>query len=248
MAGALMRFERLIESIVESAVGRTSRLKIHPIDIAKRLSRLMEAEETIGVSGRVVPNVYEVQLSADDFANFGNASGTIERELVNYLVDTAAERQVTFRAAPEVRLISDSDVSRGTFRARALNEVPVRSGERRKAEVGTETRVHYSPESAHPLDVESANAQLMGLHGDTWPMRVGETVIGRALDNDLVFDDPRVSRRHVTIVFDSQTCRLTDLDSTNGTLVNGQRTQIAFLHSGDHISLGGVDLWVRGRW
>lgn len=69
--------------------------------------------------------------------------------------------------------------------------------------------------------------------------------IGRAVGVDFVLDAPLVSRVH---------CRLTslaegalevhDLESTNGTFVNGQRVQTARLVQGDRLRVGGVELLV----
>lgn len=50
-----------------------------------------------------------------------------------------------------------------------------------------------------------------------------ELTVGRLLDCELVIDDPSVSKRHAVLRWDSRTrqCYLTDLGSTNGTLLNG---------------------------
>src|SRR5947209_12114478 len=45
--------------------------------------------------------------------------------------------------------------------------------------------------------------------------------IGRAPDNMIVIDDPSVSNRHAQLELSGETYRLKDLDSTNGTKVNG---------------------------
>src|SRR3989442_11418097 len=45
--------------------------------------------------------------------------------------------------------------------------------------------------------------------------------IGRAPDNMIVIDDPSVSNRHALLELSGETYRLKDLDSTNGTKVNG---------------------------
>lgn len=51
----------------------------------------------------------------------------------------------------------------------------------------------------------------------------GTTSIGRAEENDLVIRDPSVSRYHARMELDAGICTLTDLDSGNGTFVNGER-------------------------
>ena len=50
-------------------------------------------------------------------------------------------------------------------------------------------------------------------------------IIGRGPDVDLAFDDAEMSRQHVILDFRRGAYRLRDLDSTNGTLLNGNRVQ-----------------------
>jgi pSer/pThr/pTyr-binding forkhead associated (FHA) protein len=66
--------------------------------------------------------------------------------------------------------------------------------------------------------------------------------IGRRLENQLVIDDPRVSRNHAQLRAIKGRFVLFDLNSTGGTYVNGQRTSQTVLYPGDVISLAGVSL------
>jgi hypothetical protein len=70
-----------------------------------------------------------------------------------------------------------------------------------------------------------------------------DTRIGRERDNDIVLTDPRISRHHATIGYEAGNWTITDLNSANGTLVNGipiMAPQV--LQDGDTISLGDTDL------
>ncbi len=62
--------------------------------------------------------------------------------------------------------------------------------------------------------------------------------IGREEGNAVQLNDERISRYHIKILEDNQHIVLTDLDSTNGTRVNGQDTQLRILRFGDLISVG----------
>src|SRR5262245_21092898 len=62
--------------------------------------------------------------------------------------------------------------------------------------------------------------------------------IGREEGNVIRLNDERVSRFHAKIQFDSEDVIITDLDSTNGTRVNGMPVQIRRLKAGDQIALG----------
>jgi ABC-type multidrug transport system ATPase subunit len=69
--------------------------------------------------------------------------------------------------------------------------------------------------------------------------RQSELSLGRAPENDLVFDSPTVSRRHALIRIDNGRCVLTDLNSTSGTFVNGQSVRgTAEIVDGDEVTVG----------
>jgi hypothetical protein len=70
-------------------------------------------------------------------------------------------------------------------------------------------------------------------------LRIGLNSIGRLPDNDVVIDDPCVSRRHCAILVHSDlTCELHDIASKNGTTINGHRLQgPTRLREGDEINL-----------
>ncbi len=73
--------------------------------------------------------------------------------------------------------------------------------------------------------------------------RVFETLstpmtIGREEGNSIQLNDDRVSRFHVKIQEDNSRLVLTDLESTNGTKVNGEDIQLRILRFGDMITLG----------
>jgi pSer/pThr/pTyr-binding forkhead associated (FHA) protein len=63
-------------------------------------------------------------------------------------------------------------------------------------------------------------------------------LVGRGPDVDVVFDDPEMSQRHVAIEFRRGRFHATDLESTNGTRVNGTGIATSELSHGDRIQAG----------
>jgi pSer/pThr/pTyr-binding forkhead associated (FHA) protein len=63
-------------------------------------------------------------------------------------------------------------------------------------------------------------------------------VIGRHADNDIVIDHMGVSGKHARISLEGEAVVLTDLQSTNGTFVNGLRVERVELRPNDWISVG----------
>ncbi len=75
--------------------------------------------------------------------------------------------------------------------------------------------------------------------GKTFPLEGEVLTIGRETGNLIIINDAEVSRKHCQFVFQGGKYVLTDLGSTNGTFVNGQRlTGQHILQSGEVISLG----------
>ncbi len=71
-----------------------------------------------------------------------------------------------------------------------------------------------------------------------WTGRVQELIAGRASDCDVVLGDRSVSRRHAHLLFRDGGWILVDLDSTNGTTLNGVPIGRSRLHPGDRVLLG----------
>jgi pSer/pThr/pTyr-binding forkhead associated (FHA) protein len=65
--------------------------------------------------------------------------------------------------------------------------------------------------------------------------------VGRGPDNAIRIDDPSVSDRHAQLQCVGDIYRLKDLDSTNGTLVNGQKINETALRFGDRIRFGKIE-------
>jgi pSer/pThr/pTyr-binding forkhead associated (FHA) protein len=75
--------------------------------------------------------------------------------------------------------------------------------------------------------------------GKVFPLEKGEIVIGRDLNNDVVINDPEISRRHARLYAQGSTYVLEDLGSTNGTFVGGQRLTGAYpMRVGELITSG----------
>jgi hypothetical protein len=75
--------------------------------------------------------------------------------------------------------------------------------------------------------------------GKIFPMEGDVITIGREAGNGIVINDAEVSRKHTQFVFQGGKYIVTDLGSTNGTFVNGQRlTGQHILQPGEVISLG----------
>ena len=82
--------------------------------------------------------------------------------------------------------------------------------------------------------------------GRRLPLMPGENVLGREPEGGINLDSPTVSRRHARILISATHVTLEDLDSKNGTFLQGQRvSSVVRLTNGDEIRAGSVVLRFR---
>lgn len=103
--------------------------------------------------------------------------------------------------------------------------------------------------AGRPAGARDASASCLLIDrqtGRTFTGRAPSAVIGRERSQaDVVLRDPNVSRRHAQLTFDGRDWRITDLNSTNGTLVNDVDVSECVLRDGDLITVGLVNLEFR---
>jgi len=79
-----------------------------------------------------------------------------------------------------------------------------------------------------------------GFEGMEYELTREETIIGRNPTTDITLLDENISREHTLVLFDAEnaTYSIEDLQSTNGTKVNGKRLRSATLQHDDEIEIG----------
>lgn len=76
--------------------------------------------------------------------------------------------------------------------------------------------------------------------GQTFEFDADEITIGRTDENDVVLYEGGVSRQHAKIAFDGQHFSVSDMESANGTTLNGSKIASEVLEDGDQIGIGAV--------
>jgi hypothetical protein len=207
----LQGFERRLERLVEGTFNKAFRSGLQPVEIGRRIVRVLDDGRTLGVSGRhVIPNNIGVYLSPADSERFQSFAEALARELAEAARQHARDEGAQFLGPVTVTLVSDDSLKKGAFDV--------------VAEIS-----------------EGAGGQVGSLVlSDGRRIRLGEdtTVLGRNSDNTVPLADPRASRKHAEIRATADGFLLVDLDSMNGTKVNGVLVREHVLHDGDEIAVG----------
>ncbi len=243
--GILQRIEGFLERLFEAPAGRLG-ARLQPVSLAKRIERAMDTTKSFREDGVIVPNEFDLHLHPTDFATFESYRSALEDDLAHGVLTRARHEHYTLVARPHVRLIADTGVSRGDVRVAA--KVVDGGGERlrpdRPMTVTTDTVVLRSREPESP---ESAKRAYLLVATDGQPavqFDLGGPLItvGRASDNDVIVDDPLVSRHHCQLKLQHGAYGFVDLGSRNGSTVNGQSVQEVALGPGDLIRVGNTSI------
>jgi len=249
----LERLEAAASRVIEGWSARLFRARLQPVQIAKRVIRAMEAHQTISLAKTFVPNSYLVSLSPSDYAQFEQYKRSLERDLAEAVLGAARDRSFTLLAYPTVELEQDADISPGDLRvACALvdasgEEVPANEPERLGGVETGHTMIldRDALRAARPRAPQGAIVAREGSVRREVPLTAEPITVGRDPKNDIVLDDRRVSRRHAEVRLRLGRYTLYDLQSTNGTFVNGRRIAEMVLSDDDRITIGGAELLVR---
>jgi hypothetical protein len=251
----LRNIEHKIESLFEGVFGRAFRTHVQPVELARKLVKEMEDHRTISVSRVYVPNEYTVYLSPPDREQFENYEESLIAELQDYLAENARRERYVLLSPPKVRLESDADLAVGEFgiatrmvqaeRPAAAEQPPVPDVEPGATMVYKPAQPETQAVSPEELGMEREVA-ILTFDGQRREIDKRKFVIGRSRDCDIQLGDPNVSRRHAELRQEGAAYWIIDLDSTNGTEVNGRRLKRAKLKTGDQITVGSTRL-VFGR-
>ena len=207
------RLEQACAQFIERTFAKSFPSDVEPAQIARKLVATMEAQTRGEDSRPSAPSVYAVYVSPADFERLEEHREYLEEAWVDLLRDLAAKVGVAFvDGEPGVTMSARPSVPLGAI----------------AIEVGDAARA-----SAH-----FALRMIKGLPVDGVYSIAGTTRVGRGDESEIVLLDPSVSRAHAVVEFAAGEPVVRDLDSTNGTYVNGRRIRVESLRDGDELRFG----------
>ena len=258
--GLLTAVEQGIDSLVRRVFPKRQGDAVQPVEIAREMAKAMESRRTVSVDAVYVPNVYWASVHPGDFEALRPVMNTVKRDAAAYIERIAQKRGLSFAGPVRLEVVAESSVEPGRVSVTAEFEEATRDegapfdrleSAPFKAQAGAAdapTRLYPAVSDKtlvriRPGEEGCGLAWLEVTSGPEKGRRVflhpGQRyVIGRAEGTDLVLADTRVSKRHAELRFHGGEWRILDLDSTNGTRINGRSVREEALSDGDEVAVG----------
>ena len=253
--GFLKHIEKRMESLVEGVFGRAFRRQIHPVEIAKGLTKQMDEGRMVSISRTYAPNDFTVHLSKEDTESIRAYRASLEDELIQYASTHAENKNYHLMTPPRIRFETEDTLRFGEFGVTA--KLTGGDGPREKGapqDTSGQTRIFRTEESTGgEIDQGTAAisadvARRHGLAREIVEVVLGDEKyqlegrgpwsVGRSQENDIVITDPNVSRKHARILRADNGFVVEDLGSTNGTLLDGAPIDRERIEGGDELTFG----------
>jgi hypothetical protein len=222
----LARFERLARRLIEGSFRSLFGGPLASLDLGPHLARAVEDGSRDGRA----PNRIEIRLHPADHEAVLTAHPAVHGELIGFVQTLSQQLGLVLPRPPQIQLLVDEKVRRRT--------VVVETAHWSAADETTQMRAGRRPDSYEALQAREAFLIVEGQRHV--PLRKQAISLGRRPDNDIVINNPNVSRHHAQVRWRYGRFVIYDLGSRGGTRVNGQLIRECVLHPGDVILLSTV--------
>lgn len=228
---ALSRLETRLSSIVEGSAARLFPDRRTPQGVTHSLVEAMRNSVHSGPDGiPEVANLYVLVVHPDQVEPLLSNPAFLD-ELASLLRQASLEGGLRLSGPLVLRVEPGWDLAPGEVQVRAQYSL---------SDLSPTTGLPVFPDVSSNTIPRDAFLIVDGVR--VFALETAIINVGRREDNQLVIDDPRVSRLHAQLRLVRGSFVIFDLDSTGGTFVNGQRVRQYSLRAGDVISLAGVPL------
>lgn len=204
--------ENRLERLFERTLSRPFKGGLQPIEIGQRIIREVDLTRRLSTQGQLSPNEIKVWLSPLDADRFEGFQKALISELAETVRQHAVSEGYNFVGPVNVEVFIDDDLKTG--------------------DVAVQTE----------FVAGDSQPRLLLDDGRTFKVTDSPLVIGRSPDVDVVINDSNVSRRHAEVWRTSDGVAVRDLQSTNGTFVNGHRISAVSLSPRDDLTIGPLHL------
>ncbi|MDN5732395.1 MAG: DUF3662 domain-containing protein [Yaniella sp.] len=245
--GILDGLENILERSVRKIFSAGGSKGIKPVEVTNAMRTEMDNRAvTISQDRTLVPNMYTIAFSEDDFTQVQQWGRALAEELCDEAIRHASVQGYSLSGPVRVTFISDEDVVKGNMQIESSTESSEDIDPGQPISYSADKHVS-SPAVQPPLEMTDPNMRVdqtdwrpvVEIEGTRYAINSSAAVIGRSSDADITVADPGMSRRHLQISVAGDRVSAVDMGSTNGFYVNGQKAaNTVDLHHGDIITAG----------
>lgn len=234
--GLLDNLEQRLDQIVNGSFSKAFKSEVQPVELGAALQQEIDNRAATINGQTVVPNIFIIELGPIDHQRLATYFNTLSIEL-GVLADSYTNEQ-RYSAVDLAHITFDLDQSleTGVFRIRSTGAMRPEG-----AVVPTSEFQSTTPQMPKEAFTSAATPYLTSVTGEEFKITKSVTNVGRGIEADIQIDDTSVSRLHCSIVLGSEVL-IRDLDSTNGTVVDGTRASESVLRDGSIIKIGNITL------
>ena len=176
----------------------------------------------------VLPDFIQLRVSPEKYDAWQSTQPILD-QVGQEIMDAFKEESVQFENPLRLHLLADDTLG--------VDEIKVIPSQQALEQITTATVIDFSPEKLNqPVLPEQACLIIDGKQPIM--LRTAIVSIGRHSSNDIVIQDPQVSRKHLQLRAEKGSYLLFDLSSTGGTFINNKPISSAKLKPGDVIKIG----------
>ena len=235
MAGPITNLERKIQALLEQNLVFLWKGHLDSQILALELARALEQSSSISGKQshrRIAPHQYKLVIHPQTAIKIKEAMPELESHLSSQIIEIVKSLGMILVAPPELQLKEDHAIARGSVK---ITTVAVDSS-------SAETR-QMTPLATGESNSMSIDDAYIIVNGDYhYSLSKPMVTIGRNLDNDIIIENPDVSRSHAQIRLRLNKWVLYDTNSNLGTRLNDQQVKEQVLENGDVISVGSTTL------
>lgn len=204
----LKKVENRLERLFERTLSRPFKNALQPVEIGSLIVREVDLTRRLSSQGPISPNEIRLWMGPEDAARFDGFQKALVSELEETVRQHAVSEGYSFVGPVVVEIFIDDDIKVGDLAVKTQF-------------VGGESQ-----------------PRLIVSDGRTFPVGDQPLIIGRSPDVAVVVNDTNVSRRHAEVWRTNEGVAVRDLQSTNGTFVNGHRITAVSVSPRDDITVG----------
>jgi hypothetical protein len=234
MKDFLERLENGLRNIVERTLERLAGGKLDAPAVAAHLVRAMESSLRRDRAGRLwAADEFDLRMNPADLEALLEEVPDLKALLKQALLQAARDSGYAIAEEPRIAIEVDTQAPRNKVRVMPFHSQSMPDHTRQM------------PSLASAAGEAPGKASLVDIQGNIHALDREVFSIGRLPDNQIVFRDPRVSRRHAQVRLRQGQHVIFDMGSRAGTRVNGEPTMERVLRHGDVLTFAGNRLVYR---